>query len=95
VKSGGGNNNTTVDSHGQTRGTKIYTLRVDNEHIHPRLKVWFSVWLAFSGTRGSIHGCWKLYSEYHEHEGEAQSRLWRDGGGDASPGNRNEKIGWE
>jgi len=35
-----------MDSHGQTRGAKIYTLRVYDKRIHPRLKAWSSVCLA-------------------------------------------------
>jgi hypothetical protein len=40
-----------VDSHGQARGTKTYTLSANNKRIHPRLKAWSSAWLAsFSGN---------------------------------------------
>ena len=68
-----------VDSHGQARGTKIYTLRVDKKRIHPRLKTWSSAWLASSGTRGGLHGCWKLHSEWNEHEGKALTALLVEG----------------
>ena len=40
-----------VDSHGQARGTKTYTRCANYKRIHPRLKAWSSVGLAFSGTR--------------------------------------------
>ena len=76
-----------VDSHGQARGTKIYMLRMDNKRIHPRLKAWSSVWLASSGTRG----VYTVVGSYTANVMSMKGRLspvWRDGGDDASPGNR-------
>jgi hypothetical protein len=35
-----------VDSHGQARGTKTYTLSANNKRIHSRLKAWSSAWFA-------------------------------------------------
>jgi len=65
-----------VDSHGQARGTQIYTLHVNDKRIHTRLKAWSSALPCV--TRGN------LYCEHSEHEGEALV-AFADGGGDVSP----------